>query len=387
MKISLGRWVLPCALCSAAAWVSSVHGEDVAQSENRSAPHVAGSVSESGSEVAPGEALAESIIRREEDGSGRQFDPGFRGRVKRGLGAQPLAVLETQAQGGRGLAPRTLGDSAADLLYTPLTPCRILDTRVAGGPVVPGATRNFLLTGSDLSPQGGSAMGCGVPSGATAAAVNLVAVNPAGAGDLRVAPYGSAMPLASSLNYAAVPGLNLANGLLVTLCDPGTTTCSSDLTVQADVSATHLVADVQGYFQTIDGDASTAVGSATIPPAGMTPLSVVTVFYAARSYGNALVRARGSCTMGPAGAASDDAIELAIGVTPTDAFNASVNPTSHWGILRIPVNSGAFQLMFSADRVWPTARGSIYSLSLFGRHADGSVADVCSGDIVVERQF
>ena len=66
------------------------------------------------------------------------------------------------------------------------------------------------------------------------------------------------------------------------------------------MSATHLMADVQGYLQTIDGDASTAVGSATIPPAGTTPLSVVTVFYAARSYGNALVRARVFCGPGVA---------------------------------------------------------------------------------------
>jgi hypothetical protein len=77
-----------------------------------------------------------------------------------------------------------------------------------------------------------------------------VAVDATAAGDLRVTPFGTAMPLASILNYAGgVSGLNLANGLVVTLCDPATTTCTLDITLQADASAIHVVADVQGYFR------------------------------------------------------------------------------------------------------------------------------------------
>jgi len=384
MKGSWGGWTLLCALCGLAS-LSNVHADDLASAPNRATGLVEPSRQEGpGPEATPSEAMAESIISLEETGSGRRFDPDFRARVKRGLAALPLTVLEAQTQAGGGLAPRTLGDSGADLMYTPLTPCRIIDTRAAGGAVVPGTNRSFGVTGNDLSAQGGSATGCGVPSGATAAVINFVAVNPAGAGDLRVAPYGSAMPLASTINYAAVPGLNIANGLVVALCDPASTTCPSDLTVQADVSATHLVADVQGYFRTIEAISGTTSGGSTIPPAGMTPALVMGLSFSARSFGNVLVRARGYCNMGPVGAGGDDAIELAIGVTSTDAFNTSVN---QWGILRIPANSGSYQLMFSAERVWPTARGAVYSLSLFGRHAVGSVSDTCSGDITVERQF
>jgi len=57
------------------------------------------------------------------------------------------------------------------------------------------------------------------------------------------------MPLASILNWAPVAGLNLANGLVVTLCDPSTATCTSDITLQADSSSVQLVADVLGYFR------------------------------------------------------------------------------------------------------------------------------------------
>ena len=127
---------------------------------------------------------------------------------------------------------------------------RIIDTRLAGGPIAGGTTRDFQVTGADLSAQGGSATGCGIPSGpATAAVINFVAVNPAGPGDLRITPFGTPMPTASIINYAAVPGLNIANGPAVTICDPAVAACPSDFTIQADAGATQVVADVQGYFR------------------------------------------------------------------------------------------------------------------------------------------
>ena len=151
--------------------------------------------------------------------------------------------------------PLNLGDSQADLLYTPVTPCRIMDTRLAGGPIAGGTTRDLQVTGADLSSQGGSAAGCGIPAGAaTAAVINFVAVNPAGPGDLRITPFGTPMPTASILNYAAVTGLNIANGPTVAICNPAVATCTSDFTIQADGGATQVVADVQGYFRKLRVD-------------------------------------------------------------------------------------------------------------------------------------
>ena len=156
------------------------------------------------------------------------------------------------ASGVDGKGPGNLGDSQADLVYSPVAPCRIIDTRLAGGPIAGGATRSFRVTGTDLSAQGGSPTGCGIPSGpATAAVINFVAVNPGGPGDLRITPFGTPMPTASILNYAAVTGLNIANGPAVTICDPAVATCTSDFTIQADGGATQVVADVQGYFRSL----------------------------------------------------------------------------------------------------------------------------------------
>ena len=62
------------------------------------------------------------------------------------------------------------------------------------------------------------------------------------------------MPTASILNYAAVTGLNIANGPTVAICDPAVATCTSDFTIQADGGATQVVADVQGYFRNLRTD-------------------------------------------------------------------------------------------------------------------------------------
>jgi hypothetical protein len=87
-----------------------------------------------------------------------------------------------------------------------------------------------------------------------AVAVNLVAVGPSGPGHLSAWPANLPTPVAPSsvLNYTAAAGLNLANGVILPLCDEvAADACASgDLAVLAAVSGTHFVADVVGYFTT-----------------------------------------------------------------------------------------------------------------------------------------
>ena len=199
--------------------------------------------------------LAESLLSRAEALAGRAFDARFRAAAHGALSELSGEELESREANlaTAGLGPLAIGDSAAQLVYTPVTPCRLVDTRVAGGNLGAGTIREFRVTGGDLSPQGGNAAGCGIPAGpATSAIVNFVAVNPTGAGNLRAWAYSSppvAPPAASILNYATVSALNIANGIAVPICNPAQTTCTWDLRVQADVNATHLVADVVGYFE------------------------------------------------------------------------------------------------------------------------------------------
>ena len=214
-------------------------------------------------------ALAESVIAREEAASERAFDPSFRAKAKELLASLPLAELLSQT-GENGLGLNTLGDSQADLVYTPVTPCRIIDTRSAGGTLSPGVPRSFKVTG-DTTAQGGA--NCGIPFGpATSAMINFVAVSPTGKGNMQITPYGQAMPTASFINFSNTAGTNLANGLAVALCNPSAATCTNDITIQANVSAVDLVADVQGYYQRVTpggvGSALLADGAVTAPKIG-----------------------------------------------------------------------------------------------------------------------
>jgi hypothetical protein len=70
-----------------------------------------------------------------------------------------------------------LGQFGADQVFTPLTPCRIVDTLVSGAPIVANTTRTFDVDGSDFSAQGGFAGSCGVPFGVASAVVMAIIGN------------------------------------------------------------------------------------------------------------------------------------------------------------------------------------------------------------------
>jgi microcystin-dependent protein len=212
------------------------------------------------------EEFVESMLATSETRSGREFDSRFRASLKRRLLNSSDDDLRELQQSGALITPSAAGDSQADLVYTPVRPCRVVDTRLAGGSIAPATIRDFRVTGSALHAQGGNAAGCSVPFGpATAAVINFVAVNATGPGNLRAWDYTTPpqpAPNAAVVNYANI-GLNIANGIAVPLCDPAATTCPFDVRVQADVSATHLVADVVGYFSRFP------LESTAIPPGTM----------------------------------------------------------------------------------------------------------------------
>ncbi|MEA2560809.1 MAG: hypothetical protein QOH06_2313 [Acidobacteriota bacterium] len=146
-----------------------------------------------------------------------------------------------------------LGSSLSELVFVPLPPCRIIDTRLgSGGPIAAGQTRDFQVAGvTEFPPQGGNQGGCGVPPGsaepnAPAVVVNFVAVGPAGPGNLTAWAWGQPQPNTSVINYSNVPGLNIANGVVVSIA--GTNLVPADLHIRAGSAATHVVADVTGYF-------------------------------------------------------------------------------------------------------------------------------------------
>ena len=133
-----------------------------------------------------------------------------------------------------------------DFLYTPVTPCRIVDTRNAGGIIGAYSGRDFYVYGSaaTISDQGGNAAGCPAPLGEPRAAhINMVAVDPTGKGNLQAYPKGAGPGAGMTVNYNAID-TNLANaGSVKTSFNTGT-----DITVYSGVSDAHTVIDVLGYY-------------------------------------------------------------------------------------------------------------------------------------------
>ena len=129
-----------------------------------------------------------------------------------------------------------------------VSPCRVLDTRISSpvGPIPANGTRNILVAGSLAGSGQGGASDCGVPDpGATGVFINVVAVNAAGPGHLTVYPFGSSLPLASTLNFTT--GQTIANGVLVPICTPSAS-CTLDLSITMGPSGAHVVIDVTGYL-------------------------------------------------------------------------------------------------------------------------------------------
>ena len=119
-------------------------------------------------------------------------------------------------------------------LFTAVTPARLLDTRAGTG-----GTTGAIAQGQSIN-LGVTGVG-GVPaSGVSAVALNVTVAEPTGAGFLTVWPTGETRPTASTHNF--VPGITIANLVLAKVGANG------QVSFYNSAGATHVVADVVGYF-------------------------------------------------------------------------------------------------------------------------------------------
>ncbi|HEX3526366.1 MAG TPA: M12 family metallo-peptidase [Thermoanaerobaculia bacterium] len=121
-------------------------------------------------------------------------------------------------------------------LYT-LTPCRLLDTRNANGPLggpALGAMAQRTFTAINS---------CGIPSTAKAIVVNITSVNPAAAGYLATFP-GNAFPLGTTV-VSFQPLTVRANNAIIGLATDNTGTFGIQ---NGSTGTTNVVVDVFGYF-------------------------------------------------------------------------------------------------------------------------------------------
>jgi hypothetical protein len=138
---------------------------------------------------------------------------------------------------------------AAPSYYMPLTPARLLDTRVGtGGNIFPLQTGVF--TEVDVTGVGG------VPDGGvTAVVMNVTATNTTSSGFITAWPSGTPQPLASNINF--LPGQTVPNLVTVKVGPNG------KVNLFNSSGSTDLLADIAGYYT-------------TTPPAGGGRFSAVT---------------------------------------------------------------------------------------------------------------
>lgn len=118
------------------------------------------------------------------------------------------------------------------LLFHPVTPCRVADTRTNSTTLAAQATRSF----------GVSASACGIPATAAAYAMNVTVVPQEGLGYLTIYPTGTDRPLASLLN--SLDGRIKANTAIV----PAGTNGEVSVFV---TNRTDVILDVNGYFEDV----------------------------------------------------------------------------------------------------------------------------------------
>lgn len=146
-----------------------------------------------------------------------------------------------------------LGDTASQLVFTPIAPCRVVDTRGSGsrtGVMAVGTERAFDLTTSGLAKgQGGAASCPGLPSFSHKAwSVNVTVTGYGAFGWLNAWGYNGTEQSSSIINYSAGTSA-IANGLTLTGCYD----CSDDIVVKASSAPTHVIIDVVGYYQKATG--------------------------------------------------------------------------------------------------------------------------------------
>ena len=202
---------------------------------------------------------------------------------------------------GQPISANALGSLTSDLVYTPVTPCRIIDTRGGTLPAKlgPNTGRDFGISSSNYSAQGGQAASCGIPAGVSAVAINVVSTGQTGLGHLKVVESGASLPGAAFLNYQ--PGVNTANAGISKVALVSST---QGLFLYSGGSASDAVVDIMGYFtspsssQAASTDGSGAVTFPAAAPVCQTAPFTPTQNWTARPFGAVSLLADASGSLG-----------------------------------------------------------------------------------------
>jgi hypothetical protein len=119
--------------------------------------------------------------------------------------------------------------------FVAVTPCRLIDTRLTGGPIQGGTSRSFPI------PQEG---GCNIPDTAAAYSLNVSAVPQGSLAYLTIWPTGEVRPIVATLN--SLDGRIKADAAIV----PAGTSGAVSVYV---TNTSNVVLDINGYFAPVSG--------------------------------------------------------------------------------------------------------------------------------------
>jgi hypothetical protein len=161
-------------------------------------------------------------------------------------------------------------------LFVPITPTRVLDTRIGAGlsgQFVSDQGRDLDVTGTIVivGPNDTLTTGAPVPDGATGIVANVTAVGPSTAGYVSVRPGGATnTPTTSNLNVK--PGDIVPNAVTVALAVNGTI----NLWYHGGPGATaHLLVDIVGYYVTGSGTPGPKGDTGATGPRGLSAWDVI----------------------------------------------------------------------------------------------------------------
>ncbi|MGD9701348.1 MAG: Ig domain-containing protein [Acidimicrobiia bacterium] len=123
--------------------------------------------------------------------------------------------------------------ASTDRGFAGLSPIRVLDTRTSGEKHAGGSVREVVIAGVG-----------GLPSDATAVAMNVAVTEPDDAGFITVFPCGATVPWVANLNYVA--GQTVSNAVMASIGDGGRVCLYAS-------STTHVVVDVDGAYSATTG--------------------------------------------------------------------------------------------------------------------------------------
>lgn len=150
-----------------------------------------------------------------------------------GGGVAQLQVYEMDAGGCFSQTAFATISIAAATSFFPISPCRQVDTRIAGGPILAGTIRAATLTGG----------ACSIPSTAVSVSANVTVTQQTADGELSIYPASQAPP--GTTTVAFTQGNTRAGNAILFLSPPG-----QDVALfNRSAGALHVVIDVNGYFQ------------------------------------------------------------------------------------------------------------------------------------------